>query len=82
MSPETLKRVFEAHFTTRDNGSGLGLHFCAIAMERQGGSIKAESEGEGKGSTFVLELPRPNPRPVVMPISNSGQIPTLAGSQS
>ncbi len=82
MSPETLKRVFEAHFTTRDNGSGLGLHFCAIAMERQGGSIKAESDGEGKGSTFILELPRPHPRPVVMPASSSDQIPTLAGSQS
>ncbi len=80
MSPETLKRVFEAHFTTRDSGSGLGLHFCAVAMQRQGGRITAESEGEGKGSTFVLEVPRPAPATVA--IATGSHLPNLAGSPS
>tara|TARA_R110002049_G_scaffold4601_5_gene32255 strand:+ start:358083 stop:360152 length:2070 start_codon:yes stop_codon:yes gene_type:complete len=57
MTEATLGNIFEAHYTTRDHGSGLGLHFCAITLKRLGGSIHARSEGLGKGATFVLELP-------------------------
>ncbi len=57
MTDETLSRVFDAHFTTRKSGSGLGLHFCANTLDRLGGSIHAESDGPGLGSTFVIELP-------------------------
>ena len=57
MLPEVLDRVFDAHFTTRQSGSGLGLHFCAIALKRLDGQINAASEGVGYGSTFVIELP-------------------------
>lgn len=58
MTKETLERIFDAHFTTRENGSGLGLHFCAITLKRLDGSIYATSDGPGLGSTFVIELPR------------------------
>ena len=64
MSDATLSNVFEAHYTTRDHGSGLGLHFCAITLKRMGGSIRATSEGEGKGSTFVLQLPMAKPETI------------------
>ena len=57
MDKETLDRVFDAHFTTRESGSGLGLHFCAIAFKRCGGTIVATSEGTGRGSTLSLKLP-------------------------
>lgn len=57
MSEETLQKVFDAHFTTRRTGSGLGLHFCANTLNRLGGSIHAQSDGPGTGSTFVVELP-------------------------
>jgi signal transduction histidine kinase len=57
MSDETLGKVFNAHFTTRAAGTGLGLHFCAITLKRLGGRIKAQSEGLGMGSTFTIELP-------------------------
>jgi signal transduction histidine kinase len=57
MSEETLAKVFNAHFTTRAAGTGLGLHFCAITLKRLGGNIKAHSDGPGKGSTFTIELP-------------------------
>lgn len=59
MSQETLSKVFDAHFTTRETGSGLGLHFCANALKRLGGSISATSQGEGSGSTFSINLPLP-----------------------
>lgn len=63
MDPATLQRVFDAHFTTRESGSGLGLHFCANAMKRIGGEIHVESDGRGQGATFVLELPLDPARP-------------------
>ncbi|MGI9471491.1 MAG: ATP-binding protein [Rubripirellula sp.] len=58
MTQSTLRKIFDAHFTTRESGTGLGLHFCALTLKRLGGSITAESEGIGKGSTFVVEVPR------------------------
>lgn len=58
MTTSTLERVFDAHFTTREGGTGLGLHFCAITLKRLGGSIHADSEGLGKGSVFSIEVPR------------------------
>jgi signal transduction histidine kinase len=61
MTEETLARIFDAHFTTRESGSGLGLHFCAITLKRLDGSIYATSDGPGQGSTFVIELPRHQP---------------------
>lgn len=57
MDEETLSRIFDAHFTTRQSGSGLGLHFCAIAMKRVGGSIHAESDGPDRGATFFVDIP-------------------------
>ncbi|MCA9135943.1 MAG: HAMP domain-containing protein [Planctomycetales bacterium] len=61
MDKATLSRVFDAHFTTRSSGSGLGLHFCAIAVKRIGGSIRAESDGPDQGATFIIELPTTKP---------------------
>ncbi len=37
--------------------SGLGLAFCRLAVEAQGGSIRVE-EGTPRGNVFVVELPR------------------------
>ena len=64
MTSETREKVFDAHFTTRGTGSGLGLHFCANAIDRLGGTIYAESDGPGKGATFVVELPLYDPTPL------------------
>ena len=61
MTDATLGKVFDAHFTTRTSGSGLGLHFCANTLDRLGGAIHAESDGPGLGSTLVIELPLHSP---------------------
>ena len=37
-------------------GTGLGLHFCKLAVELHKGQIKVESE-EGKGTRFFFTLP-------------------------
>jgi signal transduction histidine kinase len=59
ISREHLERIFEKGFSTRGRPSrGLGLHWCANAINAMGGRLFAESEGVGHGATFHLVLPR------------------------
>jgi two-component system NtrC family sensor kinase len=57
LPPENLTRIFRHGFTTKADGHGFGLHSCALAASRMGGSLRAESDGPGSGATFTLELP-------------------------
>jgi PAS domain S-box-containing protein len=40
----------------RRTGSGIGLHYCKLAIEAHGGQIWVESQ-VGRGSTFFIQLP-------------------------
>ena len=52
---EARHRMFEALFTTKAKGSGLGLALCRRIVEAHGGSIQlAPSQ---TGAAFVLVLP-------------------------
>lgn len=63
--PEEMReRVFEQYeqITTQkpyqgDKGSGLGLHFCKLAVEAHGGRIWIADEGPLRGANFVFTLP-------------------------
>lgn len=57
ISEENLARVFNPLFTTKAKGIGLGLALTRILVERQGGTVTAEST-PGKGSTFTVTLRR------------------------
>jgi hypothetical protein len=57
LAPENLTRVFKHGFTSKTDGHGFGLHSCALAASRMGGSLRAESEGIGRGATLIPELP-------------------------
>ena len=59
MSPETLARIFEPFFTSRQDGSGngLGLAITHRIIEDHGGRIVATSDGPGCGSQFRVTLP-------------------------
>ncbi len=63
MSGDTLARVFEPFFTTRerDGGTGLGLAMVSGFVHRLGGSADVES-AIGKGTTVTLRLPAAEPR--------------------
>lgn len=54
------QRIFEPFFTSRDNGTGLGLTIVRNLVEGHGGSIRWHSPppGRSKGTRFVIRLPR------------------------
>jgi two-component system sensor histidine kinase HydH len=52
---EVRHRIFEALFTTKAKGSGLGLALCRRILEAHGGSI--ELEAPNKGASFLLTFP-------------------------
>lgn len=56
MSPEVQARIFDAFYSTRPGGSGLGLPTTRKIVEAHGGTIAVQSE-PGKGSCFAIRLP-------------------------
>ena len=56
MPPDVLERLFSPFFTTKSNGTGLGLLSCKRIIEGMHGSIQITSE-VGVGSRFDLLLP-------------------------
>ena len=53
---EDLDRVFIPFFTTKQQGTGLGLAVCQRIIHNHGGSIYPESQ-VGEGTSFVVQLP-------------------------
>jgi signal transduction histidine kinase len=57
MAPELLRRVGSPFFTTRPQGSGLGVFLSRRLVESAGGQLLVESE-VGRGTTCTVRLPR------------------------
>ena len=55
--PEHLSKMFVPFFTTKVNGTGLGLAACKKIMRDLGGDVQVTSTGV-EGSTFTLTIPR------------------------
>lgn len=51
-----LQKIFDPFFSTKQQGSGLGLAVSYSIMKKHGGHIEVESE-TGRGTTFTLLLP-------------------------
>jgi signal transduction histidine kinase len=56
ISKEVIGRIFDPFFSTKEQGTGLGLAVSYNIVRKLNGSITAESE-PGKGSRFVISLP-------------------------
>jgi CheY-like chemotaxis protein len=56
ISENHLQRIFDPYFTTKQQGSGLGLATSYSIIRKHGGKIRATST-LGKGSTFHISLP-------------------------
>jgi len=63
ISEAAQKRLFEAFYTTKTHGSGLGLTVCLQILNQHGGSIAVQSS-PGGGARFELKLPALQDAPV------------------
>jgi signal transduction histidine kinase len=70
MTEDVRARIFDAFFSTRPAGSGLGLPTARKIVEAHGGSLQVQSE-PGKGSQFTVRLPAGGP-------TRMGERPTAA----
>ena len=55
---ESLPKIFDPFYTTkqRGHGTGLGLSIALEIIQKHGGTIAVETEA-GTGTTFTIELP-------------------------
>ena len=49
--------IFKSYFTTKENGTGIGLAFAKKGIEQAGGNIWFETK-KGVGTTFFITMPR------------------------
>ncbi|MDF2958549.1 MAG: kinE 4 [Paenibacillus sp.] len=54
---EKLCTLFEPFYTTKEDGTGLGLPVCLSIVEKHGGNIRVQSE-EGEGTAFIISFPK------------------------
>ncbi|HEY9687047.1 MAG TPA: ATP-binding protein [Coleofasciculaceae cyanobacterium] len=58
VDPNHQKKLFTPYFSTKGNGTGLGLAHSRKILQAHGGSVELLSSTPGKGSIFALVLPR------------------------
>ena len=56
LDPTSAERVFEAFYTTKSTGLGMGLAICRSIIEAHGGRLWA-SANEPRGTVFQFTLP-------------------------
>ena len=61
ISPDSLPKIFRPFFTTRKEGTGLGLSLASGIVQSHGGNIEASST-LGQGTQFRIHLPIERPK--------------------
>jgi C4-dicarboxylate-specific signal transduction histidine kinase len=60
IDPEHLDRVFDAFYTTKSSGTGMGLSICRSIIDGHGGRLWIEAN-EPRGAAFQFTLPGARP---------------------
>ena len=74
LDPKTMDRMFDAFFTTKSKGMGMGLAICHSIIETHGGRLWA-GPNEPRGATFQFTLPLASDHTV--PPRRAGQMPAI-----
>ncbi len=56
ISEETINRIFDLYFTTKEKGNGIGLSIVHKIITEHGGRINVSST-KNQGTTFIINLP-------------------------
>jgi signal transduction histidine kinase len=56
LPPEQLNQIFDAFFTTKPHGTGMGLRICRSIVEAHGGRLWAVNNSQ-RGASFYVSLP-------------------------
>ena len=60
--PQTLDRLFDAFYTTKSDGMGIGLSVSRSIIERHRGRLWAAPNDDGPGATFSFSIPSASER--------------------
>jgi hypothetical protein len=64
LDPESIDKLFDAFYTTKSAGMGIGLSVSRSIIERHHGLLRAEPN-DGPGATFWFSIPR-LPAPIAL----------------
>jgi len=64
LGPQNIERIFDAFYTTKPAGMGLGLSISRSIVQRHGGRLWAKAN-DGPGTTFQFTVPQYNQEPSV-----------------
>jgi signal transduction histidine kinase len=56
IAPEVQDKLFDPFFSTKEDGTGLGLPIAARIIDKHGGALDFDTQ-VGQGTTFRIELP-------------------------
>jgi signal transduction histidine kinase len=71
ITQEQMDKVFEAFWTTKARGTGMGLPICQAIVETHGGTIWIKRNKVG--STFYVALPPARVQPLSKPLQSRGR---------
>jgi len=74
MTEKTVSHIFEPYYTTKPNGTGLGMTMVYKIIKEFSGEISVDSS-RGKGSVFTITLPVPQTDTLLLPHTEENRNP-------